>query len=226
MIFRKTIICLITLLCLLTGCGMSVDQSTVQTNHVTNQEENLVTASVLRVVDGDTLKIEINGEEETMRLLLVDTPETKHPDLPVQPFGEEASRFTENLLSNQQIQIEFDGPQRDKYNRLLGYVWIDGENFNKLLLKEGLARYAYEYDPPYTHQEEMKMAEKQARQEGIGIWSIDDYVSEDGFHADSEDNVIYGSCAEAKEAGVTPLYKEDLGYHLDLDGDRDGIACE
>lgn len=106
MIFRKTIICLITLLCLLTGCGMSVDQSTVQTNHVTNKEENLVTASVLRVVDGgDTLKIEINGEEETMRLLLVDTPETKHPDLPVQPFGEEASRFTENLLSNQKSKL-------------------------------------------------------------------------------------------------------------------------
>lgn len=138
---------------------------------------NTVDGTVSKVVDGDTIKVQINGTEETVRLLLVDTPETKHPNKPVQPFGPEATEFATAKLSGQNVTVEYDGPKRDKYDRLLGYIWVDGENFNKLLLENGLARYAYVYDPPYIYEEQMEEAEKKAREEQLGIWSIDDYPS-------------------------------------------------
>ncbi|UOQ50595.1 thermonuclease family protein [Gracilibacillus caseinilyticus] len=157
------------------------------------------------------------------------TPETKHPDLPKQPFGEEASDFAEEILAGETVQVEFDGPKRDKYDRLLGYIWINGENFNQLLLENGLARYAYVYDPPYTHQTWMEQAEQEAQADEIGIWSIEDYVTEDGFHHIEEtdaDEKIYRSCSEAETAEVTPLYQGDKGYGKHLDRDLDGVACE
>lgn len=141
------------------------------------------TATVTRIVDGDTIEINYNGKTESVRLLLVDTPETKHPNLPVQPFGPEATAFAEKHLAGKTVQVEFDGPKRDKYDRLLAYLWIGGKNFNQMLLENGLARYAYVYDPPYKHQDEMKAAESRAKEKRIGIWSIDNYVSADGFNA-------------------------------------------
>ncbi len=111
-------------------------------------------ATVNRVVDGDTIEINYNGSIEDVRLLLVDTPETVHPSKPVQPFGPEASNFAKEKLEQvETVYIEFDGPKHDHYDRLLGYIWDDGKNFNKQLLRKGLARYAYVYDPSYTHQE-------------------------------------------------------------------------
>lgn len=142
----------------------------------TNGEKTTVT----RVVDGDTVEVNYNGMIEDVRLLLVDTPETVHPSKPVQPFGPEASQFAKDSLSGQQVTLEFDGPKRDKYDRLLAYIWVNGENFNQLLLEKGLARYAYIYDPPYTHQEAMKAAEKNAKAKGIGIWSREGYVTSEG----------------------------------------------
>ncbi|UOQ86420.1 thermonuclease family protein [Gracilibacillus salinarum] len=222
MLQRTVFILLFLISIFLTSCGLpAMDYSS---DTVYDAE-----AKVIHVVDGDTIKIEINGEEENIRLLLVDTPETKHPDLPKQPFGQEASDFAEKILSGETVQVEFDGPKRDKYDRLLGYIWIDGENFNQLLLKNGLARYAYVYDPPYTHQTEMEQAEQEAQADQLGIWSIDGYVKEDGFRHEEESDPsanIYESCSEAKSAGVTPLYEGDKGYGKHLDRDLDGVACE
>ncbi|WP_163538059.1 thermonuclease family protein [Gracilibacillus sp. YIM 98692] len=90
------------------------------------------------------MRINLNGEEETVRLLLVDTPETVHPTIPEQPYGVEASTFAKETLSiGKQIQLEYDGLQRDYYDRMIGYIWVDGKMFNKMLLAEGLARCAY-----------------------------------------------------------------------------------
>ncbi|WP_058308061.1 thermonuclease family protein [Gracilibacillus massiliensis] len=259
MYFYKWMIFLLLLFLFLAGCG-TVEEKTLndhQENKIIENENNkdesvvdkteaneaktidnedFADAKVNRVVDGDTVSIQLNGKEETVRLLLVDTPETKHPNLPVQPYGPEASDFAVEKLAGKSIQIEFDGPKRDHYDRLLGYLWVDGENFNKMLIEEGLARYAYVYDPPYKHQDELKQAEQQARQLGIGIWSEDNYVTDDGFNhqvessesntnSDQED-VYYANCSEAREAGVTPLYEGDSGYGTHMDGDRDGVACE
>ncbi|MEQ6389349.1 thermonuclease family protein [Bacillaceae bacterium S4-13-58] len=209
-------------------------------------KDGFVNATVTRIVDGDTVKVDINGEEDTLRLLLVDTPETVAPNTPVQPFGKEASDFAKKTLTGQEVQLEFDGPKRDKYDRLLVYLWIGDQMFNEMLLEGGYARLAYVYDPPYTHFDAYMKAQNHALDQKLRIWSIEGYVTEDGFsegfgessdhsqdtnsssnkETEPDEEVYYSKCAEAHEAGVTPLYKGDPGYGTHLDGDGDGIACE
>ncbi|MFB9974348.1 hypothetical protein FPQ10_10325 [Allobacillus sp. SKP2-8] len=147
-----------------------------------SNEAKGTTATVTRVVDGDTIEINLNGMIESVRLLLVDTPETVHPSLPVQKFGPEASSFAKKMLSGKKVQVEYDGPKRDKYGRLLAYLWVDGKNFNEMLLREGLARLAYVYDPPYTHMSSFTKAQSEAVNAKRGIWSIEGYVQSDGFN--------------------------------------------
>ncbi|HLQ70198.1 MAG TPA: thermonuclease family protein [Bacillota bacterium] len=170
-----------------------------------NAPENAEKATISRVVDGDTIEVNYNGSTEDVRLLLVDTPETVHPSKPVQPFGPEASKFAKDTLtSGESVKIEFDGPKRDKYDRLLGYIWDDGENFNKQLLKKGLARYTYVYDPPYTHQEVFQQAETHARNNEIGIWSIEGYVTPDGFSSQSSESDSSDSGDSSPVSGYDP----------------------
>ncbi len=136
---------------------------------------------VTYVVDGDTLDLIINNKEERVRLLLVDTPETKHPSKPVQPFGPEASQFAKDTLEGKEVTIELDISERDKYGRLLAYVWIDGKMFNEMLLEQGLARVAYVYAPNTKYVDQFYEIQKQAQKQGIGIWSIENYATEEGF---------------------------------------------
>ncbi|MGP4062116.1 thermonuclease family protein [Halobacillus sp. H74] len=162
-------------------------------NENTNTEEPQekqgdANAKVTNVVDGDTIDIQLNGKEKRVRLLLVDTPETVHPSKPVQPLGPEASTYAKKTLTGENVRIEYDGPKYDKYDRLLAYIWIEGENFNKELLEKGLARYAYVYDPPYAHAKAMQKAESRAKQQKKGIWGLEGYVTEDGFQAQSPEN--------------------------------------
>ncbi|WP_226656080.1 thermonuclease family protein [Pseudalkalibacillus hwajinpoensis] len=148
--------------------------------------ENTIPATVDRVVDGDTLKITMEDREETIRLLLVDTPETKHPSKPVQPFGPEASQFAKEQLEGKKVGIEIDVSERDKYGRLLAYVWIGNQMFNEMLLEEGLARVAYIYQPNVKYVDQFQKIQRQAQEEGKGIWSMEDYVQEEGFNEDTE----------------------------------------
>jgi endonuclease YncB( thermonuclease family) len=82
---------------------------------------------VLRVVDGDTITLTINGIEENARLIGIDTPETKHPTRGVEPYGPEASAFTKELLQGKQVWIEFDVEERDRYRRPLVYVYFEDD---------------------------------------------------------------------------------------------------
>jgi micrococcal nuclease len=144
-------------------------------------EEKREGVPVLAVVDGDTFKAKVNGKEETIRLLLVDTPETKHPQKGVQPFGPEASKFTENFLAGKTVQLEKDVSQRDKYGRLLRYVYVDGKSLQEELLKRGLARITV-YPPDVKYLDEFQALQKKAQDKELGIWSIENYVTEDGFY--------------------------------------------
>lgn len=204
-------------------------------------EDSLIVAKVTEVVDGDTVKVQIGDKEETVRLLLVDTPETRDPNEPVQPFGPEASKFAEKTLEGKAVKIEMDGPERDKYNRLLAYIWIGDKLFNQMLIEESLARVAYVYDPPYNHYDEFVAAEKKTKSSGKGIWSIDGYTTADGFKEEvavaSEEpskepsqepveEVYYANCAAVRAAGADPIREGDPGYSTKLDRDRDGIGCE
>jgi len=95
---------------------------------------------VARVVDGDTLEIHINGKKEHVRLIGIDTPETKKPNTPVMYYGKEASEYTQKRLEHKQVELEWDVGQRDRYGRLLAYVWIGDELFNRTLVQQGYAR--------------------------------------------------------------------------------------
>ncbi|MCY8810999.1 thermonuclease family protein, partial [Bacillus atrophaeus] len=98
-------------------------------------DKELVDVTLDRAVDGDTIKIKFNGNVDTVRYLLVDTPESKKPDSCVQPYGEDASKRNKELVSDGKLQMEFDkGDHRDKYGRLLAYVYVDGKSVQETLL--------------------------------------------------------------------------------------------
>ncbi|GGE70011.1 thermonuclease family protein [Priestia taiwanensis] len=140
-------------------------------------------AEVIRNIDGDTLKVRLtNGKEENVRFLLVDTPETKHPKLGVQPFGPEASAFTKRIApTGKKITLELDVSEREKYGRLLAYVWVDGQLLNRMLIEQGLARVGYIYVPNTKYVDYLKEIQTKAQQEKRGIWSIEDYATDKGF---------------------------------------------
>ena len=128
---------------------------------------------VTKVVDGDTITVSINGKSETLRLIGIDTPETVDPRKPVQCFGKEASNKAKELLSGRKVRIEKDPTQgeRDKYDRLLAYVYRDdGLFYNKHMIEQGYA-HEYTYRLPYKYQTEFKLAQKSAQDNLSGLWS-------------------------------------------------------
>jgi micrococcal nuclease len=134
----------------------------------------MLPARVLSVVDGDTVRLEIAErpagieELETVRLIGVDTPETKAPGKPVQRGGPEASAFVERRLLGRDVLLAFDRELRDRYGRLLAYVWLtDGTCFNALLVAEGVGRFYGDY--PFALREHFRKLGEAARQAGKGI---------------------------------------------------------
>jgi micrococcal nuclease len=164
-------------LLLLTACTNSTPET------VEEDKGNTLSATVIRVIDGDTVKIKLeNGKEETVRLLLIDTPESVHPSKPVQPFGKEASQFLKNSLpEGSQIEVELGINERDTYGRLLAYVYHEGEMVNKQALQKGLARVAYVFAPNTKYIDEFRNVQEQAQQQALGIWSIENYATDHGF---------------------------------------------
>lgn len=134
---------------------------------------------VTQIIDGDTITVNKNGNEERVRLLGIDTPEVDVSRGPIECFGKEASDKTASLLTGQSVSLETDPTQaqRDTYGRLLAYVYTaDGVLINKLLVEGGFAR-EYTYNIPYTYQADFKAAEKSARVAERGIWSRDNCPS-------------------------------------------------
>ena len=121
---------------------------------------------VTRVVDGDTIEIE-GGEK--VRYLGIDTPETVDPRKPVQCFGVEASKKNKELVEGKTVRLEKDITDRDKYSRLLRYVWVGDLFINLELVKQGFAS-SYTYPPDIKYQKEFLAAEKEAREAERGLW--------------------------------------------------------
>ncbi|QIW80126.1 thermonuclease family protein [Bacillus tequilensis] len=145
--------------------------------------KKLADVTLDRVVDGDTIKVIYNGKKDTVRYLLVDTPETKKPNSCVQPYGKDASKRNKELVSSGELQLEFDkGDRRDKYGRLLAYVYVDGKSVQETLLKEGLARVAYVYEPNTKYIDQFRLDEQEAKSEKLSIWSRNGYVTNRGFN--------------------------------------------
>ncbi|MBP9813651.1 thermonuclease family protein [Candidatus Woesebacteria bacterium] len=152
----------------ITPTPMDVSSRIVTSSEATNS----ATARVVKVVDGDTISVLLNGKKETVRLIGIDTPEVVDPRRLVQCFGKEASEKTKQLLTDKQVTLVDDQSQgnRDKYNRLLRYVFLDDVNINQQLLEEGYA-HEYTYRLPYTYQPEFTDAERRARENKKGLWA-------------------------------------------------------
>ena len=123
-------------------------------------------ARVKRVIDGDTLLL---TNDERVRLIGVDTPETKHPKKPVQRFGKEAYLFTKRMAEGKEVRLYYDWPRRDKYNRILAYVYlVDGAFLNAEIIKQG---YGFAYTRfPFKYLEEFRKYEREARESKRGLW--------------------------------------------------------
>jgi micrococcal nuclease len=126
---------------------------------------------VVTVVDGDTIKVELPSDVETIRLIGIDTPETVHPQKPVEHFGREASAFTTRLALGRVVRLEDDaeGTNRDKYGRLLRYVFLPGgELLNAEIIAQG---YSHAYTRfPFSRMEEFRGLERAAREGNRGLW--------------------------------------------------------
>jgi micrococcal nuclease len=130
-------------------------------------------ATVVRVVDGDTLVVEVDGAEERVRLIGIDTPESVKRGSPVECFGKEASRHTAELLpEGTPIRLVLDVEPRDRYERLLAYVYraSDGLFVNLALAADGYAG-LMTYPPNVAHVDELRRAVADARAAGVGLWS-------------------------------------------------------
>ncbi|MDD2483066.1 MAG: thermonuclease family protein [Candidatus Shapirobacteria bacterium] len=128
---------------------------------------------VTKIIDGDTLMVKINDKEESVRLIGIDTPETVDPRKTVQCFGKEASLKAKELMENKIVRLDADITQmdRDKYGRLLRYVYLeDGTLINKKLIEEGFG-FEYTYQVPYKFQAEFKTAQKIAEEKKMGMWA-------------------------------------------------------
>ena len=125
---------------------------------------------VVEISDGDTIVVDMNGTDETIRFIGVDTPETHHPNKPVQCFGKAASQYTASRI-NKFVRLEADpeSDNRDRYSRLLRYVYSDQELLNLALITDG---YGFAYRSfPHSKQPAFIEAEEQARANQVGLWS-------------------------------------------------------
>ena len=132
--------------------------------------------TVIRVTDGDTIRVSIDGRDEPVRLILIDAPETKDPNTPPECFGQEATTYLSWLLSlGGDLYLETDVSDRDRFGRLLRYVWLDFGDGEVYLVNEALVRSGYAafstFPPDVKYVEEMREAGEFARTHGYGLWS-------------------------------------------------------
>ncbi|WP_051344287.1 thermonuclease family protein [Alicyclobacillus herbarius] len=148
--------------------------------------KGLVPAVVTRDVDGDTIHVRLHGKDETIRMLLIDTPEDVDPVKPVEPYGQSAAQYAKSRLpvgKHIYLQEGHPGYTRDKYGRLLAYVYITPHDmYNADVVRKGYARVAYIYPPNTDHLSELKADQAYAQKHHLGIWSIRGYVTSNGYN--------------------------------------------
>lgn len=138
-----------------------------------NAETEKINLSDIECIDGDTFRATIDNKKETIRLIAIDTPETKYSTkLEDEPYAEEASNFTCNSLTNSNsIYLEYDQKSKktDKYGRILGWIYVDDVLLQKELVSKGYAKVEYVYDK-YKYVDELYEEENKAKKDKVGIW--------------------------------------------------------
>ena len=165
---RRTLICIAVLA---TACrSVSEPPSSKPTAPPTTFGIN---ATMISVVDGDTIDVNIGGHRERVRLIGIDTPETKKPNTPVQCYGPQATRFTKSVLpADEPLHLERDVVARDDFGRILAYVYLagDGQFVNLTIIRQGYAR-PLTIPPNVAHTDEFVAASRAAQDDNIGLWA-------------------------------------------------------
>jgi endonuclease YncB( thermonuclease family) len=132
---------------------------------------------VLSVIDGDTLRVDVDGQSQTVRVLGIDTPETEFSPVGEECHATEATAYAKHLLEGNKVQLEFDPaqPKTDVYDRLLAYVQLpEGKDFGELMIADGFAReYTYKNNT-YSKQALYKKVENTAKGKQKGVWSCEE----------------------------------------------------
>lgn len=253
---RARLLVLVTLLVVSAGCVASptqsestpVDSAATPVTGATEAPEStgpvgtpvpstrpVVTATVVDVVDGDTLKVRFeNGTRDTVRLLGVDTPEVYSENTPDEfegvpetdagrqclgQYGDRASEFATDQLAGETVRLGFDENEgrRGYYDRLLAYVYLDGDQFNYRLVAEGYARL---YDSDFVERERYAAAERNAREANRGLWQCATAATDGG-------SGTAGSSGGADPAGGSDDAPLDISVHADAAGpDGDNLNDE
>lgn len=130
----------------------------------------LIEAEVARVIDGDTIEVDIGGSLYKVRYIGIDTPETVHPQKPVECFGREASEKNRELVEGKTVRLEKDVSETDKYGRLLRYVWVGDTMVNAELVRLGYAQ-VVTYPPDVKYQDLFLQLQREAKEAGRGLWA-------------------------------------------------------
>jgi micrococcal nuclease len=125
---------------------------------------------VVHVADGDTIRVRLDdGRTERVRYIGVDTPESVKPGTPVQCFAKKASHYNASLVDGREVTLRLDAEARDRYGRLLAYVYASGRFVNRELVARGYAR-TLTIPPNVAHADEFARLARRAREEGVGLW--------------------------------------------------------
>jgi len=162
---------------MLVGCAIpkgqveapSIKESTPKS---TGQATALIEAQVSRVIDGDTIEVNIGGNPYTVRYIGIDTPETVHPTIGEEPYGKEATAKNRELVEGKIVKLEKDVSETDKYGRLLRYVYVGDVFVNAELVKQGYAQVAT-YPPDVRYQDLFIQLQREAREAGRGLWGFE-----------------------------------------------------
>ena len=206
-----------------------------------------ITAQITRVIDGDTVELQIEsienmsverlteGQLVKVRYIGINTPETVHPLKPVEEFGKEASELNTSLVSGRQVFLELDVEHWDPFGRLLAYVYLDKEGYamvNAVLVAAGFA-YSTPYPPNVRYESVFRTLTATARELNLGLWYSENGDEEDTGKEDSACNCTgpdlnCDDFATQEEAQRCYDYCVSQGYNdiFGLDRDNDGIACE
>ena len=181
-------------------------------------------AKVVSVIDGDTVKVNLDGKVEKIRFIGMNCPEIKHGNNPAQFYGVEAANYTRKKLSNKTIYLQKDVSDRDKYGRLLRYIWLEKPSsdnpkkeeiasncYNAILVKNGYAR-VRKYPPDVKYNEILEQLESQPKNNKIGLWQ------------NSNERHLPQRKSKLKENGLIKGNKRSKVHHLPGQENYDNIS--
>ena len=202
-----------------------------------------IIGNVDRVIDGDTILVRIGDRVETVRYIGVDTPETVHPTRGIEPYGLAASAFNRILVEGRQVRIELDMEPRDRYGRLLAYIYTDSLFVNAELIRQGYAQ-VMTVPPNVRHVEEFVLLQRKARAAEAGLWGIETDIQAATLLAENASNtdvstiidrfdndehaIVYITSTGTKyhQAGCHHLRQSSIPITLAEAGKRGYSACQ